>query len=53
MRRQTRQRRLPQLPGRRTAQKLEAVSTGYLYNSTATEAHYQIQCRLTYHQKGD
>lgn len=53
MRRQTKLRQLPQLPGTRTAQKLEAVSTGYLYNSTATEAHYQIQCRLTYHQKGE
>lgn len=53
MRLQTKRRNLPQLPGGRRAQKLEAVSTGYLYNATATEAHYQIQCRLTYYQKGD
>ena len=53
MRVQTKRRALPQLPGSRMAQKLEAISTGYLYNATATEAHYQIQCRLTYYQKGE
>ena len=53
MRAQTKRRSLPQLPGARTAQKLEAMSTGYLYNATATEAHYQIQCRLIYYQKGE
>lgn len=53
MRVQTKRRALPQLPGSRMAQKLEAISTGYLYNATATEAHYQIQCRLTYCQKGE
>ena len=53
MRVQTKRRALPKLPGSRMAQKLEAISTGYLYNATATEAHYQIQCRLTYYQKGE
>lgn len=51
MRAQTRRRGLPRLPGNRTALRLEALSTGYLYDATATEAHYQIQCRLVY-QKG-
>lgn len=53
MRQKTRQRALPRLPAGCTAQSLEPVSTGYLYNATATEARYQIQCRLVYHQKGD
>ena len=52
MRQKTRQRALPQLPAGCTAQSLEPVSTGYLYNATATEARYQIQCRLIYYDKG-
>lgn len=53
MRKQTRSRQLPKLPGNRTAMRLEALSTGYLYDASATEAHYQIQCRLVYYQRGD
>lgn len=53
MREQTRRRTLPKLPGNRTAMRLEALSTGYLYDASATEAHYQIQCRLVYYQRGD
>lgn len=53
MRTQTRRRQLPRLPGSRTAMRLEALSIGYLYDASATEAHYQIQCRLVYYQKGD
>lgn len=53
MRKQTRRRRLPQLPAGCRAMRLEALSTGYLYDASATEAHYQIQCRLVYYQGGD
>lgn len=53
MRMQTRTRTLPPLGDTRTPQKLEAMSTGYLYDANTTEARYQIQCRLVYHQKGD
>ena len=53
MRAQTRRRRLPRLPAGCTAMRLEALSTGYLYDAAATEAHYQIQCRLVYYQRGD
>ncbi len=53
MHRQTRCRELPELGPARTALKLEPMSTGYLYNATATEARYQIQCRLIYYQKGE
>lgn len=53
MRLQTRRRQLPKLPEGRTAMRLEALSTGYLYDASATEAHYQIQCRLVYYQRGD
>lgn len=53
MRTETRRRRLPKLPDGCTAMRLEALSTGYLYDATATEAHYQIQCRLVYYQRGD
>ena len=52
MRQKTRQRALPRLPTGCTAQSLEPVSIGYLYNATATEARYQIQCRLIYYDKG-
>ena len=41
---------LPQLTGKRTASKIEAMSSGYLYDIAGdlTNARYQIQCRLIY-----
>lgn len=41
---------LPQLSGGKTASKIEAMSSGYLYDIAGdlTNARYQIQCRLIY-----
>lgn len=41
---------LPELTGGRTATKIEAMSSGYLYDISGdlTNARYQIQCRLIY-----
>ena len=41
---------LPVLDGKRTASKIEAMSSGYLYDIAGdlTNARYQIQCRLIY-----
>ena len=41
---------LPVLDGGRTASKIEAMSSGYLYDIAGdlTNARYQIQCRLIY-----
>ena len=41
---------LPKLSGKRTASKIEAMSSGYLYDIAGdlTNARYQIQCRLIY-----
>lgn len=41
---------LPELTGGRTATKIEAMSSGYLYDISGdfANARYQIQCRLIY-----
>ena len=41
---------LPELSGGKTATKIEAMSSGYLYGISGdfTNARYQIQCRLIY-----
>lgn len=41
---------LPELTGGRTASKIEAMSSGYLYDIAGgmDNARYQIQCRLIY-----
>lgn len=43
---------LPELPEGKTAQKIEAQSTGYLFTTGPDVGRYQIQCRLLYLQKG-
>lgn len=42
---------LPVLPRGKTAQTIEAQTTGYLFTTSADSGKYQIQCRLTYHQE--
>ena len=32
-------------------QKIETLSSGYLFHGNGTDARYQIQCRLTYYEK--
>lgn len=39
---------LPELPDGMEAQQLEAVSSGYLFDGSMTNARYQIQLRLLY-----
>lgn len=41
---------LPHLPAGKIAQKIEDMSTGYLFQTSADTGKYQIQCRLTYLQ---
>lgn len=50
---QTRKGNLPAMSGGKTAERIEALSSGYLYRSGTDSAQYQIQCRLIYHQKGE
>lgn len=48
---QTRAGNLPDLGEGRQAQKIEAQSSGYLFESDEKTARYQIQCRLEYFQE--
>ena len=41
---------LPSLEGENTAQSIECLSPGYLFDNQADLARYQIQMRLTYYQ---
>lgn len=43
---------LPVLAVGKRAQKIEALSTGYMFDGAAGNARYQIQCRLTYYEGG-
>lgn len=43
---------LPLLDNGRTSQKIEALTPGYLFDSSTNNARYQIQCRLTYYEGG-
>lgn len=43
---------LPTLPAGLTAQKLEALSTGYLFSVGPKAGKYQIQCALEYYEEG-
>lgn len=52
MEHQSRAGALPVLPGGKTAIKIEAQSTGYLFAAGAGTGKYQIQCRLQYLQEG-
>lgn len=39
---------LPKLGAGKTAQRLEVISSGYLYEENVNDARYQLQCRLVY-----
>lgn len=41
---------LPVLTDGKEAQTIEALSTGYMFDGTAGNARYQIQCRLVYYE---
>ncbi|MEG2931626.1 MAG: hypothetical protein RR825_07550 [Ruthenibacterium sp.] len=43
---------LPLLPDGKTADSIEAQTTGYLFSVSPNSGKYQIQCRLVYTQKG-
>lgn len=49
----TKLKELPALNKNQAAQKIEAVTTPYVFGTTTKEARYQIQCRLQYFQKGE
>lgn len=51
LRRQTLAGRLPDLGSGRRAARLEATSSGYVFDQGANTARYQIQCKLTYYQE--
>lgn len=40
--------RLPKMPGGKEVIKIEAMTGGYVYDQTETKSQYQIQCRLVY-----
>lgn len=42
----------PELPEGMTAQKIVAVTTGYVFDTDVDTAKYMIQCRLEYYHKG-
>lgn len=43
----------PNLGEGRTGQKLEVTTSGYVFAPDTDTARYQIQCRLSYYQKGE
>lgn len=49
---QTRARRLPILGSGKKARKIEALTSGFAFATDTDTAQYQIQCKLTYDQKG-
>lgn len=50
---QNRTKTFPDLGEGRTVQKLEVTTSGYIFAPETDTARYQIQCRLSYFQKGD
>ena len=50
---QSRMRKLPDLPDGLSAQRIKAVGPGYLYAPDINSGKYQIQCELEYYRKGD
>lgn len=50
---QNRAKAFPDLGEGRTAQKLEVTTSGYVFAPETDTARYQIQCRLSYFQKGE
>lgn len=49
----TRTNNLPDLPEGMTAQKIIAVTTGYIFDTEVDTAKYMIQCRLEYFKGGN
>lgn len=47
---QNNSRNLPKLTNGKTSQKIEVLTSGYLFNATETKARYQIQLRLIYYE---
>jgi hypothetical protein len=50
---QTRTRNFPHMGDGRTGQKLEVSTSGYVFAPDTDTARYQIQCRLSYYEKGE
>ena len=50
---QNRIRSFPDLGDGRNARKLEVTTSGYVFAPDTDTARYQIQCRLSYFQKGE
>lgn len=50
---QNRARNFPDLGDGRTVQKMEVTTSGYVFAPDTDTARYQIQCRLSYFQKGE
>lgn len=48
---QTRNRILPDMGEQKEALSLQALTTGFVFDTTANDARYQIQCRLIYYQE--
>lgn len=44
---------LPELGAGREAQKIEAVTDGYAYQTGIDTARYQMQCRVIYYEEGE
>lgn len=42
----------PELGEQKQAKKIEVTTSGYVFEQETETARYQIQCRLTYYQKG-
>ena len=53
VRQQNRTRSFPDLGDGRNARKLEVTTSGYVFAPDTDTARYQIQCRLSYFQKGE
>lgn len=53
LRQQSRMRKLPILPDGMQSLRIGAISAGYLFGTSESTAYYQIQCKLSYHRKGD
>lgn len=50
---QNKAKNFPDLGEDRTVMKLEVSTSGYVFTQDADMARYQIQCKLTYYQKGE
>jgi hypothetical protein len=53
MRKQSRNRSLPDLPEGFTARSIRSIGAGFLFEPNADSGKYQIQCELEYYRKGD